>query len=66
MARRVDTKAWEVTQPLTKRDRMRAEVLARTPAWYNPWVHLAFPSLFGLSFIALAASQLHRCRQNIG
>ena len=59
MARtKVDTKPWEVTQPLTKRDRVRGEVLERTPSWYNPWVHLAFPSLFGLSFIAVALGQL--------
>jgi hypothetical protein len=56
---KVDTKPWEVTQPLTKRDRVRSEVLERTPSWYNPWVHLAFPSLFGLSFIALALGWLH-------
>src|SRR5574341_1828237 len=54
----MDTKPWEITQPLSKRDRLRAEVLERTPRWYSPWVHLAFPSLFGLSFIALALSQL--------
>ena len=59
---RIDTKPWETTQPLGKRDRMRAEVLARTPWWYSEWVHLAFPSLFGLSFIALALGQLHDVR----
>jgi hypothetical protein len=59
---KVDTRPWEVTQPRSKRDRLRAEVLERTPAWYNPWVHLAFPSLFGLGLIALAISQLHAVR----
>ena len=60
MARKkVDTKPWEATQPLSKRDRVRGDVLERTPSWYNPWVHLAFPSLFGLSFIALALGRLH-------
>ena len=59
MARRkVDTKPWEATQPLSKRDRVRGDVLERTPSWYNPWVHVAFPSLFGLSFIAAAVSRL--------
>jgi hypothetical protein len=58
----VDTKPWEETQPLSKRDRMRADVLSRTPPWYSPWVHLAFPSLFGLSFIAIALAQLHDVR----
>jgi hypothetical protein len=62
VADKVDTKAWELTQPRSKRDRMRAEVLERTPSWYSPWLHLAFPSLFGLSFIALAASRLHDVR----
>ena len=58
MPRKVDTKPWEVTQVASKRDRLRAEVLERTPPYYNPWVHLGFPSLFGLSFIALALANL--------
>ena len=62
MGTKVDTKSWEITQPLNKRDRMRGEVLERTPPWYNPWVHLAFPSFFGLSFIAIAISRLHDVR----
>ena len=63
MARaKVDTKPWEATQPLGKRDRLRAEVLERTPSWYNPWIHLAFPSCFGLASIALALAQLHDVR----
>src|SRR5690348_6369721 len=41
---------------------MRADVLERTPSWYNPWAHLGFPSLFGLSFIALAVSRIHDMR----
>jgi hypothetical protein len=59
---RLDTKRWEVTQPLSKRDRLRAEVLARTPRWYNPWVHLGFPSLFGLGLIAAAIAVLEDVR----
>jgi hypothetical protein len=62
IATKVDTKAWEVTQPLSKRDRLREEVLARTPGWYSPWAHLAFPSLFGLTFIALAIAVVHDLR----
>jgi hypothetical protein len=58
VAARVDTKPWEVTQPLSKRDRMRVEVLARTPWYYSEWVHLAFPSLFGLTSIVVAVSLL--------
>src|SRR5258706_8433023 len=41
---------------------MRAEVLTRTPSWYHPSAHLGFPSLFGLSFIAIALSQVHDMR----
>jgi hypothetical protein len=48
LARRVDTAAFEVTQPLDRRDRVRAEAVARIPWWYNPWGHLAFPSLVGI------------------
>jgi len=59
MGKKVDTKPWEETQPLGKRDRLRGEVLERTPSWYNPWVHLAFPSFFGLAFIAIGLYQLH-------
>ena len=63
MARaKVDTKPFEVTLPLSKRDRLRGEVLERTPTWYNPWVHLAFPSLFGLTLIGIAISYLHDVR----
>jgi hypothetical protein len=35
-----------------KRDALRAEILARIPKWYSPWVHLAFPSLAGISMVA--------------
>jgi hypothetical protein len=59
---KVDTKPWEATLPLSKRDRLRAEVLERTPSWYNPWVHLGFPSLFGLLSIGIAIAQLHDVR----
>jgi hypothetical protein len=54
------TAAWEVTQPLPRRDRVRAEAVARTPRWYSPWVHLAFPSLFGLVAVVLAVVLLDR------
>jgi len=37
---------------------MRAEVLSRAPSWYNPWVHLAIPSLFGLTVIAVSIALL--------
>jgi fatty acid hydroxylase family protein len=37
-----------------KRDALRAEIVARIPRWYSPWLHLAFPSLAGLSMITAA------------
>jgi len=49
---------YEVTQPLARRDAVRAEVLARIPRWYSPWAHLAFPSLVGLGFITAAVCVL--------
>jgi hypothetical protein len=55
---KVDTKPFEATQPLARRDRVRAEVVARTPRWYSPWAHLGFPSLFGVSAMVLALDRL--------
>ena len=49
---------YEVTQPLARRDAVRAEVLARIPRWYNPWAHLAFPSLVGIGMIAASVHVL--------
>ena len=37
---------------------MRAEANATASRWYNPWVHLAFPSLVGLGMIAGASARL--------
>ena len=45
---------YEITQPLDRRDALRAELTARIPGWYSPWMHLAFPSLFGIGFIVAA------------
>jgi hypothetical protein len=39
------------TLPLEQRDKIRAEVLARVPQGYSPWLHLAFPSLCGIAFV---------------
>ena len=58
MARQIDTQPYEATQPLSRRDALRAAVLARTPWWYNPWVHLAFPSLVGLGMIGVSTALL--------
>jgi hypothetical protein len=37
--------------PLEQRDKVRAEVLARVPKSYSPWLHLAFPSICGIAFV---------------
>jgi hypothetical protein len=60
LARRTDTRAFEVTQPPSARERVRAEAVARIPSWYNGWVHLAFPSTVGLGMIVAAALLLDR------
>ena len=58
MPKRTDTRAFEVTQPLSKRDTVRAAANAKIPRWYNPWVHLAFPSLVGLGMITASVALL--------
>ena len=50
----------EVLLPPEKRDRIRTQVLAEAPRWYNPWVHLAVPSVFGFTIIAVAVSLLEQ------
>lgn len=55
LPRRTDTRAFEVTQPASARERVRAAAVARVPAWYRPWVHLAFPSSVGIGLIVAAA-----------
>jgi hypothetical protein len=60
VAGRTDTKPYEVTQPLARREALRAELVARIPWWYSPWGHLAFPSLVGLGLIAAAILLLDR------
>jgi hypothetical protein len=47
---------------LERRDELRAKLVARFPRWYSPWVHLGFPSLVGLTVIALCAWQLRDVR----
>ncbi|MGH7813741.1 MAG: sterol desaturase family protein [Candidatus Binataceae bacterium] len=41
-----------------KRERIRAQALAETPQWYNPYLHLAVPSLVSIALIAAAVSGL--------
>ena len=42
-----------------RREALRARVVARIPAWYSPWGHLAFPSLVGIGLMAAALGTLH-------
>ena len=58
IAKRTDTRVWEETQPLAARDRTRAKAVAAIPWWYNPWGHLAFPSVVGLGLIAASIALL--------
>src|SRR5262245_8886326 len=51
-------KPYEVTQPLSRRDVVRAELVARIPGWYRPWAHLAFPSLVGIGAIVASITLL--------
>ncbi|MCU1278274.1 MAG: hypothetical protein JWM53_1820 [bacterium] len=37
--------------PQSRRDELRARLAGEIPRWYSPWLHLAFPSLVGLSVI---------------
>jgi hypothetical protein len=52
------TKPYEVTLPLAKRDKVRAELCERIPWWYDPWAHLIGPSAFGLGAIAVSLAVL--------
>jgi hypothetical protein len=52
----------EKTQPLARRDALRAKAVAEMPWWYNPWAHLAFPSAVGIGAIALAVALLRDLR----
>jgi hypothetical protein len=58
ITRPIDTRAWEHTRPLPARDRVRAKAVAEIPWWYNPWGHLAFPSVVGLGLIAASLALL--------
>lgn len=60
LAKRTDTRAYEVTQPVSARERVRAAAVARIPRWYNGWAHLAFPSLVGIGLIAGSVALLDR------
>ena len=44
------------------REAFRAELMARIPRWYSPWLHLASPSLVGLGIAAACLALLHDVR----
>lgn len=44
------------------REAFRTSLVASIPAWYSPWGHLLFPSLFGLGIIAAMVGLLHGLR----
>lgn len=44
------------------RESFRAQVVAAIPAWYSPWGHLLFPSVFGLGIIAAMIALLSHLR----
>jgi hypothetical protein len=44
------------------RAQLRAELLARIPRWYSPWLHFAFPGIAGVAICALALSRLEDLR----
>lgn len=52
----------DVTEPADSREAFRASVVARIPADYNPWLHLAAPSTVGLGTIAASLLSLHDVR----
>ena len=47
---------------LTRRDELRARLVAEIPSWYSPWLHLAFPSLIGIGVIIASVLSLHALR----
>lgn len=60
-ARPIDRSRERPTEtPLSRerREALRAELLAETPSWYVPWVHLCVPSAFGLLAIAAALASI--------
>jgi hypothetical protein len=42
-----------------RREALREKLVAEIPSWYVPWLHLAFPSLVGISTIAVCLYFLH-------
>lgn len=45
-----------------RRAALREELIAETPRWYVPWVHLFVPSLVGIAAIAIALTRIENLR----
>jgi hypothetical protein len=43
-------------------EKHRQAIVARVPSWYRPLPHLALPSLFGLTVLVFAVTQIHALR----
>ncbi|NUQ77442.1 MAG: sterol desaturase family protein [Polyangiaceae bacterium] len=43
-------------------ERRRALITAAIPGWYNPAIHLAIPTIFGLGLMVVAALRIHELR----
>src|SRR5437868_11559034 len=54
--RRTYPRPVEAALPPERREALRAELLAATPRWYVPTVHMLVPSLCGIAMIAIALS----------
>jgi hypothetical protein len=52
----------ETPLSLDRRTALRNQLLAETPRWYVPWVHLFMPSLVGVTVIATALAQIRDLR----
>ncbi len=49
----------ETPLSLERRTALRNELLAETPSWYVPWMHLFVPSSVGIAAIVFALSRIH-------
>jgi len=61
-SRRSYPKPFETPLSLERRTALRAQLLAETPRWYVPWVHLFVPSLVGITAIVVAFTCLRDLR----
>jgi len=45
-----------------RRTALRNELIAETPSWYVPWVHLFVPSMIGVAIIVIAVTHIRELR----